>query len=64
MEQGKINVLIRHLVSDINTRALRKSQNGELWTMEDCKKGADLGREIAKILGGQFVELPEEVVKE
>lgn len=62
MEQVKIDALIHHLVADINTRALRKSQNGEAWTMEDCKKGAELGREIAKILGGQF-EFPEEVVK-
>lgn len=43
-------------------KALRKSQNGDSWTMQDCKKGAELGREIAKILGGQF-EFAEEVVK-
>lgn len=62
MEQVKIDALIHHLVADINTRALRKFQNGEQWTMEDCKQGANLGREIAKILGEQF-QFPEEVVK-
>lgn len=53
MNQVKIDALILQLVQDINTRALRKSQNGELWTMEDCKKGADLGRAIAKEIGEQ-----------
>lgn len=62
MDQAKIDKLIHTLVADINTRALRKSQIGEAWTMQDCKKGAELGREIAKILGGQF-EFAEEVVK-
>ncbi|EEU1769182.1 hypothetical protein E4L33_004964 [Escherichia coli] len=62
MDQAKIDKLIHTLVADINTLALRKSQNGESWTMQDCKKGAELGREIAKILGGQF-EFAEEVVK-
>lgn len=62
MDQAKIDKLIHTLVADINTRALRKSQNSDSWTMQDCKKGAELGREIAKILGGQF-EFAEEVVK-
>lgn len=50
MNPVKIEALIQQLVADINTRALRKSQNGEAWTMEDCKRGADLGRAAVKIL--------------
>lgn len=50
MNQVKIDALIKQLVADINTRALRKFQNGEAWTMEDCKRGADLGRQVVKIL--------------
>jgi hypothetical protein len=50
MNKVRIEALIQQLVADINTRALRKFQNGEAWTMEDCKRGADLGRATVKIL--------------
>ena len=39
MDQAKIDKLIHTLVADINTLALHKSQNGDSWTMQDCKKG-------------------------
>lgn len=55
MEQEKIEMLIDHLVSDINARALQRSQNREYWTRDDCRKGTKLGREIAKVIGGQFI---------
>ena len=48
MTEQEINDLIMNLVKDINTRALHKYQNGEAWTIADCKKGADHGREVIK----------------
>ena len=56
MSEQEINDLIMGLVKDINTRALHKYQNGEAWTMADCKKGADLGREVIKALNEKLVK--------
>ncbi|UCR74623.1 hypothetical protein [Serratia phage BUCT660] len=45
-KEDRITALVQSLLSDINTRALHKHQNGDSWTLEDCKKGADLGRSV------------------
>ncbi|UQT03171.1 hypothetical protein TOTORO_03080 [Serratia phage vB_SmaS-Totoro] len=45
-KEDRVDALIQALVADINTRALHKHQHGDSWTLEDCKKGADLGRSV------------------
>lgn len=55
MSEHEINDLIMNLVKDINTRALRKYQNREAWTISDCKQGADHGREVIKIINEKLM---------
>lgn len=50
MSEQELNDLIMGLVKDINTRALHKYQSGDSWTMADCKRGADHGRHVIRIL--------------
>lgn len=56
MTEQEINDLIMNLVKDINTRALHKYQNDEAWTIADCKKGADHGREVIKTFNEKLVK--------
>ncbi|ATA65694.1 hypothetical protein 2050HW_00359 [Serratia phage vB_SmaM_ 2050HW] len=46
-KEDRVDALIQAMVADINTRALHNHQHGDPWTLEDCKKGADLGRKVA-----------------
>lgn len=55
MSEQELNDLIMNLVKDINTRALHKYQNNEAWTMSDCKRGANHGREVIRILNEKLV---------
>lgn len=45
-KEDRVTDLIQALLSDINTRALHKHLQGDSWTIDDCKKGADLGRSV------------------
>lgn len=45
-KEQRVTELVQALLSDINTRALHKHQQGDSWTIDDCKKGADLGRSV------------------
>lgn len=55
MSEQELNDLIMGLVKDINTRALHKYQSGDSWTMADCKRGADHGRHVIRILNEKLI---------
>lgn len=55
MSEQELNDLIMGLVKDINTRALHKYQSGDSWTMADCKRGADHGRHVIRVLNEKLI---------